>query len=235
VIRLSASFGISNKESLNKIKKAEVPIQLGLYKVGPYIELESEILEIVQSNNIVVNVVHLPINCLSFDFQQTINVVKLFKKVCGCYKYVIHPNRNIRDFLNFFINDAVSDNLELCIETFQWRRRKPLRSPLDIYEACLSSPNFKITFDTSHVEDVWFDHKIFKFLAPKISVIHLSNRTGRHQHKPFNCSDGDLNLESFVKLLKRNYNWEGDIVLEYMAEYSDKIYGNLSYLEKLLE
>jgi hypothetical protein len=92
-----------------------------------------------------------------------------------------------------------------------------------------------MTLDTTHIEDVWYDHKIIRFLLQYTSVIHLSNRaSGIGEHLPFNHVKGELPLIKFVRELKYQYKWSGDIVLEYMPEYHDKLIKNAKYLERLL-
>jgi hypothetical protein len=90
--------------------------------------------------------------------------------------------------------------------------------------------------DTSHIEETWFDYKIMYKLLQFTSVIHLSNRAkGVGQHMPFNSEKGELNLVGFVRDLKHRYNWNGKIILEYMAEYQDKIEKNANYVKRLVE
>lgn len=232
IIRPAVSFGIRDKDSLERLKKVSVPIQLSMFQLDIYKELKKKVIKIIKDNKIQVNVVHLPINSLSQEPESNIEMMDLLNNELLCEKFVIHPNRGIVQFLHYFINKK--SNYQLCIENFPWRRRKELRSPLEIHDICKTSDNLKIAFDTSHAEEVWFDHKVFKYLVDKISVIHLSNRVGKKQHQPFNEVNGDLQLVSFVKQLKRMFNWNGDIVLEYMPEYSSYLYRNLDYLERLI-
>ena len=226
------SFGITNKESLERLKKVSLPIQLSVFKLEIYKELKKKAIKIIKDNKIQVNVVHLPVDLLSQEPESTIEMMDLLNNELFCEKFVVHPNRGIVQFLHYFINKK--SDYQLCIENFPWKRRKELRSPLVIHDICKTSDNLKIAFDTSHAEEVWFDHKVFKYLVDKISVIHLSNRTGKKQHQPFNVTNGDLQLESFVKQLKKIFNWNGDIVLEYMPEYSSYLYRNLDYLQRLI-
>jgi len=227
------SFGISNKDSLERLKKISVPIQLSVFQLEIYKELKKKVIKIIKDNEIQVNVVHLPLNSLSQEPESTIEMMDLLNNELLCEKFVIHPNKGIVQFLHYFINEKRS-HYQLCIENFPWRRRKELRSPLIIHDICKTSDNLKIAFDTSHAEEVWFDHKVLKYLVDKISVIHLSNRMGKKQHQPFNVTNGDLQLESFVKQLSRIFQWNGDIVLEYMPEYSSYLYRNLDYLQRLI-
>jgi len=233
IIRPAVSFGITNKDSLERLKKISVPIQLSVFKLEIYEEFKKKVIKIIKDNKIQVNVVHLPVDLLSQEPESTIEMMEFLNNELLCEKFVIHPNRGVVQFLHYFINKKRSC-YQLCIENFPWRRKKELRSPLVIHDICKTSDILKIAFDTSHAEEVWFDHKVFKYLVDKISVIHLSNRVGKKQHQPFNKVNGDLQLVSFVKQLKKIFNWDGDIVLEYMPEYSSYLYRNLDYLERLI-
>jgi sugar phosphate isomerase/epimerase len=50
---------------------------------------------------------------------------------------------------------------------------------------------------------------------------------------PFNTGKGDLNLMAFVNHLKF-IKWNGDLVLEYMAEYTDQKIKNYHFLKEYL-
>jgi len=164
-----------------------------------------------------------------------LHIISLFRYRFHCHKYVIHPNKGIENFINLYKNSGVA--AQLCIENFQYRKKKEFRTPLQIIDACLRyGDQFKMTFDTSHSEKIWFDHKIMPYLLKYTSVIHLSNRApGIGSHMPFNSPKGELNLVGFVRDLKYRYNWHGDIILEYMSEYQDKLRKNYHYLKRLLE
>ena len=231
-IRLSVSFRVQSKDSLERLKNVSIPIQLSIPNFEIYQELKKKIVKIIKDNKKQVNVVHLPIDSLSQETENIIEIMDRFKNELLCEKFVIHPNRGITKFLYYFIDKREGD-YQLCIENFSWKRKKELRSPLEIYDMCKNSDYLKITFDTSHAEEIWFDHKIFKYLVNKISVIHLSNRVGKKQHQPFNIATGDLQLVSFVKQLKNIFDWNGDIVLEYMPECSSYLDRDFEYLKNL--
>lgn len=165
-------------------------------------------------------------------------MIDLFRSEFECRYFVIHPNKLIKQFVSFF--QTTKRDAILCIENFQWRKKKVLRTPLEIidYINWINEPHenpcARMTFDTSHAEEIWFDHRIMSFLLKHISIIHLSNRIGKKSHLPFNVPGGDLNLVGFVLDLKHKYHWNGDIVLEYMEEHSHKLYKNHQYLKRLL-
>jgi hypothetical protein len=185
------------------------------------------------------HVVHLPLNTLHEPAQDILDVMFHFNQVFACQHFVIHPNKGIEDFLEYYLEHKQVKgryDYSLCIETFQWRKKKNIRSPLDIMEWCIRYPEFSMCLDTSHIEKIWFDQKIMYSLLKYTSVIHLSNRAKGHgSHLPFNSPHGDLNLVTFVRELKHKYHWNGIIVLEYMPEFQDKLYKNYKYIKRLLE
>lgn len=236
MINTSISFGIKNEESLERLKNFHffnIPIQLSIDQSKICFELKESIVSIIKERNMQVRVVHLPIDCLSLRFDIIVELMDFFSCNIQSRKFVIHPNRGIIKFADYFI-DCNKRTYELCIENFMWKRRKELRSPLQIYNVCQKFPNLKMTFDTSHAETIWFEHKIFSYFLPKISVVHLSNRVNRKGHRPFSVEGGELNLVGFVGKLRKGYMWSGDIVLEYMSEYAEKLPKNWSHLNKLL-
>jgi hypothetical protein len=233
MINTSISFGISNEKSLEKLRKHSfhIPIQLSIAQNETFFKFKEDLVSIIKDRNILVNVVHLPINCLSLEFSVIVDLMDFFYYYFYIRKFVIHPNRSITKFLNYFMYHGKP--YELCIENFLWKRKKELRSPLQIYDICKKFPNVKITFDTSHSEVIWFEDKIFSYFLPEISVIHLSNRVNRRGHYPFTVENGELNLINFISKLRRQ-KWSGDIVLEYLSDYSSKLYPNWLYLNRLL-
>ena len=251
MINISTSFGIGDRESLKFLNKVTLPIQLGLYKYEIYEELKYELFDILKEKEIQINVIHLPINILKQKSEVILKMIDTLIGLFGTTTFVIHPNRGIKELIKGWM-DIMFDKYEniennpfnLCIENFQWKRKKVFRSPLEIIEFQLELEQYGIyqfapfkissTFDTSHAEEVWFDYRVIKYILKHTSVIHLSNRIGKKQHMPFNIQNGDLNLTGFAKQLKRNFNWRGDIVLEYLSDYAHKLTPNYYYLERLL-
>jgi len=235
MINVSISYGFGKDD---RYYKENIPssIQLALYKYENYQINSDDILHSLEENNTKVRVTHLPLDTLKRPRKDITTMVNEIFERTGCVKFVIHPNKGISSFIPEFTH-GVHSQVILCIETFGWKGKKEFRSPLEIVEYLIWSDNrnAKMVIDTSHIEELWFDNKILPFLLKYTSVIHLSNRAKGHgQHLPFNTPVGDLNLVRFVKDVVYRYNWEGDFVLEYMAEYQHKLQKNATYLESLV-
>jgi putative NIF3 family GTP cyclohydrolase 1 type 2 len=213
----------------NDIININMPIQLGLWQYKYFKEYNDIIINKIKEHSIEVEVAHLPLDVLKQTKKDILNMIQFIKTETGCDHYVIHPNFGIREFLS-----DLKPQFHLCIENFQWKRKKIFRTPLDIIEN-LDRDKLWMTLDTSHADDVWFDFRILPFILKYTKIIHLSNRNKRSQHLPFNSQEGELNLVPFVRNLKFLYNWEGIIVLEYMPEYSSKIFKNAQYIKRILE
>ena len=229
---ISYGFGNENKYNLSRIPES---IQLALYKYDLYIKRKDEIWKSILEAETKVPVIHLPIDSLRRDFNDTFQIIKDGFDLVGCTHFVIHPNKKIKEFIEAFLQSKL--NVKLCIENFQWKKKKVYRSPLEIIERCIEEGEYNLstTFDTSHAESIWFDHRIMPYLLKHISIIHLSNRAKDiGQHMPFNSPKGELNLVKFIRDLKHTYNWSGKIVLEYMEEYKDKTLKNYEYLKRLV-
>jgi len=227
---ISYGFGNENRYNLPQIPES---IQLALYKYDLYMQYRSELWESVIENDVKVQTVHLPIDALRRDFDTIFQIIVDGLQHSGCTHYVVHPNKGIKEFIDNFL--ATKLNVKLCVENFQWRTNKVYRTPLYIAERIMQDENLSMTFDTTHSEDVWFDHRILPFILKHTSVIHLSNRAkGVGQHMPFTAPNGSLNLVKFARELKYKYHWSGIVVLEYMEEYQDKLLKNYSYLKRLI-
>lgn len=236
-VAISYGFGSENRYNLEEIPPT---IQLASYKYDPLMDHQDKIADALEEAKTNLQVVHLPLDTLHQDKDKVIDLIFTFNQKFGCQHFVIHPNKGIEDFLDYYLDNrliSLKDEADytLCIETFQWRKKKKIRSPLDIMEYCLKYPEFSMCIDTSHIESIWFDYKIMCTLLKYTSVIHLSNRAKGHgSHMPFNSPHGDLNLVGFVLDLKKRYKWNGIIVLEYMPEHSHKLKSNANYIKRLL-
>lgn len=230
---ISYGFGNSDLENISKIKH---PAQVGMYKFEDWFRIKNDLIKKLKEHNVNVRVVHLPIDSLKYTTKEILDLAEEFMNECKCKKYVIHPNKGIEKFLEEQSRKTISSMIEICVENFPYKSRKQLRSPLNIYEYCRKFDNVRMTFDTSHADEVWFDYKIFAYFMNKISVIHLSNRrkSKKQIHTNFNMENADLNLVGFVKDLKKRYNWSGDIVLEYRNGFKQHLEKNIEYLKKLV-
>ena len=235
-VAISYGFGSDNRYNLEEIP---ANIQLASYKYDPLITDRDKITDALEKAGTNLLVVHLPLNALTEKPSDVLDIIFHFNQKFACQHFVIHPNKGIEDFLDYYKGNRLLKgkyDYTLCIETFQWRKKKKIRSPLDIMEYCIKYPEFTMCIDTSHIETLWFDHKIMRSLLKYTSVIHLSNRAKGHgSHMPFNSPHGELNLDGFVKDLKYIYHWNGIIVLEYMPEHQHKLLKNYYYIKRLLE
>jgi len=239
-VSISYGFGPDNRYKLSNTPES---IQLAIYKYSIYESMRDEMISEIHTGNINVNAVHLPLDTLKTEPSKIMVMIEDLMAETNCKKYVIHPNKNIERFVDHFIPFSPKDTI-LCIENFQWKRKKVFRSPLQTiefihylrhsygYENVYNK--LRLCFDTSHAEDIWFDYKIMSHLLNYIDVIHLSNRKGKSQHMPFNSDGCDLNLVGFIKELISRYKWYGDIVLEYMPEYHHRLVPNAQYIKKLI-
>ena len=229
---ISYGFGEGNRYSQERIPDK---IQIATWKYDVFMELKEDALKAIEKHGTDVKVIHLPLDTLSQGNSDIDKLIDFGFTRFGCRKYVFHTNKKSLQFIDHFLK-RWSPFCQLCIETFGWRSKKELRGPLEILEYCIKDyPHLAMTIDTSHIEDIWFDHRIMPMLLKYTTVLHLSNRAkGIGQHLPFNSMDGDLKLVGFVRDLKYRYNWSGDLVLEYMPDYKHKLMKNKTYIERLL-
>lgn len=233
-VAVAYGFGNENRYNLDEIPPA---IQLSLYKYELYEKYKEELFQQITDSNTQVRVLHLPIDVCTRPFDQIHEMILECNKRFGCFHYVIHPNKGIENVIENF--DGLQIPGFLCIENFNWKSNKVYRTPLAIAERCYKVPYqsdfLRMTFDTSHADEVWFDHRVMPFILKHTSVIHLSNRAkGIGDHMPFNDQRGKLNLVYFVKELTRRYHWEGVIVLEHKEEYKHKTMKTYKYLKKII-
>lgn len=210
-------------------------IQLSLYKMELFSTNKDQILKSLDENNTNVRVLHLPIDCLRFESRNVFDLITLFKEKYQCRRFVIHPNRGINEFVYKYVAENKFRDAILCIENFPYKKRKVIRTPIEIIELCSKFLNIRMTFDTSHADKIWFSHMILPTILKYTEVIHLSNRNEieKKQHLPINSPEGDLNINKFLNDLKMN-RWDGDVVLEYMPEYSNKLEKNAIFVKRLL-
>jgi len=100
----------------------------------------------------------------------------------------IHPKRKIDlDYSGFNIMlENLPANLIIAIENFPYKRKKTLRTPLDIVEVCTKYSHFSMNFDLAHLQyyNLWLDDKILPHLLKYTRIIHLSNKSGGKTHIP---------------------------------------------------
>ena len=239
MIETAISYGFNDPyyEEENRYHTNKIPqrIQLSIWKYDIWKRNMDEIVNTIYHNAISIKAVHLPLDTMTQRFKDIAEMMGIMNSTLLCDKFVVHPNKGIDAFLHKF--SGWSESINLYIENFNYRKKKPLRNPIEIIEKIkdMGNDRIKMCFDTSHAEDAWFNHYILSSLLKHTGIIHLSNRIGRQSHLPFNIQNGDINLVSLVNQLKRRYKWEGLIVLEYLQDYHYKLHNNLKYLEKLVQ
>jgi len=194
MIDVAVSYGFGNENRYN-VQYVPESIQLALYKYDLYLKYKDELLAQLHEHKTKVRTIHLPIDTLKREYKDTFDMIYMGLKEFNCTHYVIHPNKFIQDFIDQFLKSGLP--VKLCIENFQWRSNKVYRTPLNIIERIIEQgeydgrQNLRMTFDTTHADEVWFDHRVLPFLLKYTSVIHLSNRAkGISDHMPFNDPRG---------------------------------------------
>lgn len=232
---ISCGFGEDNRYALDINNRIPEKIQLAVYKYDVFMDIKEDIVKAISRHHTHVKVVHLPLDTLRRSFTDINTLIKFCFNEFGCLKYVVHPNKFIEAFIYKFLYKWEIEGVTLCVETFPYRNKKKIRTPIDIMEWCIRYPGLNMVIDTSHIEEIWMNHMIMPSLLKYTSVIHLSNKSKEFgQHLPFNHPKGIHNLVKFVRDLKYNYKWNGDLVLEYMPEYQHKLIKNRDYIERLL-
>ena len=231
---ISCGFGEENRYALERIPQK---IQLAMFKYDLFMNMKEDISKAISKTHTQVKVVHLPLDTLRRSFSDIIALMNFCFNEFGCMKYVVHPNKQIQGFIYNFLQWE-TEGIQLLLETFPYRNKKAIRSPLDIMEWCIHYPSsLKMVIDISHIEEIWMNYMIMGTLLKYTSVIHLSNQSNDKKigkHLPFNHPKGMFNLVGFVRDLKYRYKWEGDLVLEYMPEHKHKLIKNRDYIERLL-
>lgn len=107
-----------------------------------------------------------------------------------------------------------------CIETFEGKRRVFTPDETAVF-------NLPMTLDTSHIrndKEIW---SLLKNYKENIFNVHLSAREGNKKHLPI-----DNLCKEVVGYLVKN-NWEGNVILEYMFEFHDKLLSDLELLKTM--
>jgi hypothetical protein len=244
MIKVGVGVGISDQASLDyalEYAKNGLGVQLSFFQPKTWFENFRKTLIAFEKKGLTDRIfaVHLPTRTPDFvevepGFAHTLagDLALLNEDV----PLVIHPNVRIKDALVTLVYE-LGVRQTICIENFQYRKKKELRSPLDIAEYCIQHEDkFAMCFDTTHAEEYWYEYPLLDFILRRTKVIHLSNRKQKEQHIPFNSGGADLNLMAFVNDLIPRYKWkDGIIILEYMWEYKYKSWQNAEYVQRLLK
>ncbi|MBU2103268.1 MAG: TIM barrel protein [Candidatus Omnitrophota bacterium] len=151
-----------------------------------------------------------------------------FAIALGVKAITVHPNnvnkktnaqetalKNLEYFADLYKNEVI-----FCVETFEGKRR--VFTPEEIVRFSLP-----MTLDVAHIGD---DKKVWDLLRnyrDKIVTVHLSARNSSSQHLPIDgfCKD-------VVRFLAGN-NWQGQVILEYLPEFHDKLIPDLESVKAM--
>lgn len=237
---ISVFINQNNNEFLKQYSGCN--LQIGFYKKNDFdFARKNHLAEKLKNWKIKVISAHLPVD---LDFRNLNEVrnytVAIYKKFlennnAGITSLTLHPKYKIDlDYSAFNLPTFnLPPHLAIAIENFPYKRKKSLRTPLDIIEIRIKHYHFFMTLDLAHLQyhNLWLDNKILPHLLKHTSIIHLSNRSSGKFHIPI--KEGDINIEKFLKKLI-DEKWNGDIFLEYGINYKDKLLRDLRWVENII-
>lgn len=137
-------------------------------------------------------------------------------------KMVVHPNH---------FGDEFKAIDWLYPECFPYRKKKKLRTPLDILRAC-----GRMTLDTSHLDIDWLNSEaLMRSLIANSTIIHLSQRSSKSSethHKPISVH-GEVPIGLILKILKQCP--VDEIALEYMPCYFHNVIKDYFSIQNLFK
>ncbi|MBU4377413.1 MAG: hypothetical protein KKD29_08105 [Candidatus Omnitrophica bacterium] len=231
-------FGI--RQSFDRIEQIEeryanirVPVEVALPYYWdihePVRRHLSEIAEKIKSYNttvIGIHAVQAPITDERFKIWG--KEIADFAKALGARSITLHPNnvnkdkriqeealKNLEYFTGLYNGEVV-----FCIETFEGKRR--VFTPDETV-----SFNLPMTLDTSHILDEKTIWRLFKDYQQNIKNVHLSAKEGNKQHLPI-----DTFCKDVVSYLIES-KWDGNVVLEYLFEFHDRMLNDLKLLKTM--
>jgi sugar phosphate isomerase/epimerase len=148
-----------------------------------------------------------------------------FARALKVKNITLHPN-NVNDKVKAqgearknlkYFSGLYSDEITFCIETFEGKKR--VFNPAET-----AAYNLPMTLDTSHVKnqkEVW---NLLENYRHNILGVHLSAREQGKQHLPI-----DSFCKEVVGYLAGN-NWDGNVILEYIFEFHDRMLDDLEIL-----
>lgn len=151
-----------------------------------------------------------------------------FAKALRVKTITLHPNNVNKDEgtqkkalenLEYFTS-LYNDEVVFCIETFEGKRR--VFTPDETVAF-----NLPMTLDTSHILDEKTIWRLLKDYKQNIKNVHLSAKEGNKQHLPI-----DTFCKDVVSYLIEN-KWNGNVVLEYLFEFHDRVLTDLESLKSI--
>jgi len=232
-------FGI--RQSFNTLdqfaaryRACALPIELALpYRmtdyelVGPHLP---ELADSLRKWRTPILSVHAPQGRLAEPgFRTWAEEVGRFASLLGVREITVHPSRFQKDRPVHEIQHRVLEicrgieaaySVSFCLETFMGSKR--LFSVGDIMR--LERP---MTLDVAHLHDTEVVWRIVHEYHPHVSTVHLSGKGGhRRHHLPID----DECLQVVEALV--GYGWQGNVVLEYLPEYHDRLEDDSELLQQ---
>ena len=229
-------FGIRQSfDSIEQIKERysalSAPIELALpYYWDIYEPIRAHLPEIAQkiksygTQVLDIHSVQAPIT--DERFRQWGEEIADFARTLKVKNITLHPN-NVNDKVTAqiealknlkYFSGRYGSEITFCIETFENKKR--VFTPAET-----AAFNLPMTLDTSHVQnqkEVW---NLLKNYRQNILTVHLSAiEPGKH-HLPV-----DSFCKEVVGYLAEN-NWNGNVILEYMFEFHDRLLSDLEILK----
>ena len=121
-INVAVSYGFGSDNRYNDSGRIPPIIQLALYKYELYEQQKKKIFKQISRSHTNVQVVHMPLDFLRHEPQLMINMMKELRDNVGSFQFVVHPNKGIKKFLQYFVEQNIGD-IRLCIENFPWRKK----------------------------------------------------------------------------------------------------------------
>ena len=231
-------FGI--RQSFDRIEQVEdrysnlkAPVEVALpYYWDIYESVRghlAEIAEKIKSYNATVIGIHaVQASITDEKFKTWGNEIADFAKTLGVRTITLHPNNvnkdegvqkkaleNLEYFTRLYNGEVV-----FCIETFEGKRR--VFTPDETVAF-----NLPMTLDTSHILDEKTIWRLIKEYKQNIKNVHLSAKEGNKQHLPI-----DTFCKDVVSYLIES-KWDGNVVLEYLFEFHDRMLNDLKLLEAM--
>jgi len=233
-IRVGGRVGFNKIEEIHeRFRDVDFPIELALpwrYELWKQVEPKfDEMLECLDSLDFEVLSVHATQGWISKD-----TFLSWGPKTCqladrfGGRAITVHPNRakkpreTHQDMTRRNIKKVQREtSVTVSVETFGGKKR--VLTPQEIMDFGLP-----MTLDTSHIRE---DKRIIDIIESywqNIPVIHLSARNAREQHLPIDRFCLDV-VEYLLQL-----GWTGNIVLEYLPQYRERLRPDIKKVRDVL-
>lgn len=233
----SCDLEISIRMDANYIKQCKYPVELAFVDVNNFLYYNNrDIMDKIANNDLIVSSIHAPHFKLE-DLRLEVICNKLVDLMRDLLvkSVVIHPSfaklhtDNTLRRLNLI--KSILYDFNICIERFTSKRRWV--STLEEFKYINKKFDFKCCYDYSHVPN-GNEETIIPYL-PFTPIIHVSNRKEENtQHQRLFDSSCCLDYTKIFRLLKE-YNWSGELCLEYMPEYHKYLEQDADKLFYMLE